>query len=197
LINSSVTLEAGMLGLESSVKWRGTTRFEHRRLRCRESTPDAYRGRAATGSHRGHWDRPARPKLDVRPAAPGPWRTAGRCEPGTTMATTAGGVARAAPGLSPCGLPRPGRGLLEERARLPGQPARPGGSARPRRVVRRRPALRTGNRGRGRGRTQTVPGRPDRRQSTVEPRCGSGLAVPACLVGWSVSGYQAKGGEAS
>jgi len=28
LINSSVTLEAGMLGLESSVKWRGTTGFE-------------------------------------------------------------------------------------------------------------------------------------------------------------------------
>jgi hypothetical protein len=28
LINSSVTLEAGMLGLEPSVKWRGTTRFE-------------------------------------------------------------------------------------------------------------------------------------------------------------------------
>src|ERR671913_1329099 len=43
LINSSVTLEAGMLGLESSVKCRGPTRFEQRRLRCRESTPDAYR----------------------------------------------------------------------------------------------------------------------------------------------------------
>jgi hypothetical protein len=53
LINSSVTLEAGMLGLESSVKWRGPTRFGQCRLRCRESTPDADRGRAATGSHRG------------------------------------------------------------------------------------------------------------------------------------------------
>jgi hypothetical protein len=41
LINPSVTLEAGMLGLESSVKWRGPTRLEQRRLRCRESTPDA------------------------------------------------------------------------------------------------------------------------------------------------------------
>jgi hypothetical protein len=38
-----------MTGLESSVKWRGATRFEQRRLRCRESTPDAYRGCAATG----------------------------------------------------------------------------------------------------------------------------------------------------
>ena len=33
--------------------------------------------------------------------------------------------------------------------------------------------------------------------STVEPRCGSGLAVPAGLVGWSEPGNQAKGGEAS
>jgi hypothetical protein len=46
LINSSVTLEAGMLGLESSVKWRGPTRFEQPRLRWRQSTSDAYRGRA-------------------------------------------------------------------------------------------------------------------------------------------------------
>jgi hypothetical protein len=49
LINSSVTLEAGMLGLESSVKWRRPTRFGQRRLRWRQSTPDAYLGRAATG----------------------------------------------------------------------------------------------------------------------------------------------------
>ena len=33
--------------------------------------------------------------------------------------------------------------------------------------------------------------------STVEPRCGSGLAVPVCVVGWSEPGNQAKGGEAS
>jgi hypothetical protein len=33
--------------------------------------------------------------------------------------------------------------------------------------------------------------------STVEPRCGSVLAVPAGLVGWSEPGNQAKGGEAS
>ena len=34
-------------------------------------------------------------------------------------------------------------------------------------------------------------------ESTGEPRCGSGLAVPAGLVGWSEPGNQAKGGEAS
>jgi hypothetical protein len=34
-------------------------------------------------------------------------------------------------------------------------------------------------------------------KSTVEPRCGSGLAVPAGLVGWLEPGNQAKGGEAS
>ena len=43
-----------------------------------------------------------------------------------------------------------------------------------------------------RRRTKTVSGRPDRRQSTVEPRCGSGVAVPAGLVGWSEPGNQAK-----
>jgi hypothetical protein len=31
--------------------------------------------------------------------------------------------------------------------------------------------------------------------STVVPRCGSTLAVPACLVGWSELGKQAKGGD--
>jgi hypothetical protein len=30
------------------------------------------------------------------------------------------------------------------------------------------------------GRIQTVPGRLDPRERTVEPRCGFGLAVPAC-----------------
>ena len=33
--------------------------------------------------------------------------------------------------------------------------------------------------------------------STVEPRCGSDLAVPARLVGWSEPGNQAKGGDTS
>jgi hypothetical protein len=45
-----------------------------------------------------YWDRPAGPELGLRPAALSSWRTAGRCEPGTTMAATAGAVARAAPG---------------------------------------------------------------------------------------------------
>ena len=47
------------------------------------------------------------------------------------------------------------------------------------------------------GRTQPVPRQALAAESTVEPRCGSGLAVPAGLVGWSVSGYQAKGGGTS
>jgi hypothetical protein len=85
LINSSVTLEAGMLGLESSVKWRGTTRFEQRRLRCRESTPGAYRGRAATGRIAVTGIAcPAQARLSASGAEP--WRTARPCEPGTTMA---------------------------------------------------------------------------------------------------------------
>ena len=45
------------------------------------------------------------------------------------------------------------------------------------------------------GRIQTVPGRLDPRERTVEPRCGSGLAVPACSVGWLEPGTQAKGGD--
>src|SRR4029450_3187484 len=146
LINSSVTLEAGMLGLESSVKWRGTTRFEQRRLRCRESTPDAYRGRAATGRIAVTWI-----------ALPGPSSAYG--QPRRAMANRRGGASPARPWqctaagrgprgsgrplTSPCGLPRPRRGLLQERARLPGQPARPGGSARARRgAARRRPDVR-------------------------------------------------------
>ena len=47
------------------------------------------------------------------------------------------------------------------------------------------------------GRTQPVPQQALAAESTVEPRCGSGLAVPAGLVGWSEPGNQAKGGEAS
>ena len=43
----------------------------------------------------------------------------------------------------------------------------------------------------GRARQALPPG------STVDERCGSGLAVPAGLVGWSEPGNQAKGGEAS
>ena len=84
-------------------------------------------------SHRGHWDRPARPKLDLRPAAPSPGRTAGRCEPGTTMAVHSWWRGPRGSGAVALRLPRPRRGLLQERARSPGQPARPGGSARTRR----------------------------------------------------------------
>jgi hypothetical protein len=33
--------------------------------------------------------------------------------------------------------------------------------------------------------------------STVDPRCGSDLAMPARVVGWSEPGNQAKGGDTS
>jgi hypothetical protein len=124
--------------------------------------------------------------------------------PARPWRNTVGGVARAAPALSRCGPPpvtsRPARG---ERARSPGQAARPGGQRTPRSTARRQPDVRAGNRGRGRGgcralgsrRTQAVPGRPHR-QGVRWPR-GSGLAVPACLVGWSEPGNQARGGEPS
>ena len=45
--------------------------------------------------------------------------------------------------------------------------------------------------------TQTVPSSPTGRGSTVELRCGSDLAVPARLVGWSGPGNQVKGGDTS
>ena len=38
---------------------------------------------------------------------------------------------------------------------------------------------------------------PTGRGSTVEPRCGSDLAVPARLMGWSEPGNEAKGGDTS
>jgi hypothetical protein len=142
-------------------------------------------------SHRGHWDRPARPKLGFRPAAPSHGELRGGASPARPWRWAAGGLARAAPGLSPRGCPghvaacSRGRDCLVNRPDLAGQRARVG-------AARRRPDMRAGNRGRGRGRPQTVPGRPDRRESTVSERCGSGLAVPAGLVGWSEPGNQAK-----
>jgi hypothetical protein len=71
--------------------------------------------------------------------------------------------------------------------RSPGATWRPGNEpwARTRRLSRLRVA----------GSTRPVPARPDRRKSTVEPRCGSGWAVPAGLVGWSEPGTQAQGGD--
>jgi hypothetical protein len=89
----------------------------------------------------------------------------------------------------------PRRGLLEERARSPGQPARPGGSARTRRGCTTPTGCPGRNRGRGRG-GRGVFGSPAAPRpppadplpgSTVGALCGSGLAVPACLVGWSES----------
>jgi hypothetical protein len=195
-----------MLGLESSVKWRGTDKVRATSL----ALPPVYarclpENALPQVASRGHSDRPARPKLGVRPAAPEPMANSGPApSPARPWRNTVGGVARAAPALSRCGPPpvtsRPARG---ERARSPGQPARPGGQRTPRSTARRQPDVRAGNRGRGRGgcralgsrRTQAVPGRPHR-QGVRWPR-GSGLAVPACLVGWSEPGNQARGGEPS
>jgi hypothetical protein len=66
-----------MLGLESSVKWRGPTRFEQRRLRRRESTPDAYRStrRHRVASRPLGSACPAHARLTASGAEP--WRTAG------------------------------------------------------------------------------------------------------------------------
>jgi hypothetical protein len=72
-------------------------------------------GRADHGSHRGYWDRPARPKLGVWPAAPSHGEPRGGASPARPWRYTAGGVAGAAPGLLRCGLPPPRRGLIEER----------------------------------------------------------------------------------
>jgi hypothetical protein len=137
-----------MLGLESSVKWRGTDKV-------RATSPALARVYARClprtrchRSHRGH----SRIGLPGPGSAYGsraePWRTAGGASPARPWQCTAAGRGPRGSGLpltSPCGLPRPRRGLLEERARSPGQPARPGGSARTRRgAARRRPAVRAG-----------------------------------------------------
>src|SRR6266511_4092749 len=105
-----------MMGLESSVTWRGTDKVSSN-VACAaaslRSMPTG--GRADHRGHRGHWDRPARPKLGVRPAAPSHGEPRSGPSPARPWRYTAGGVARAAPGLSRCGLPPPRRGLLEER----------------------------------------------------------------------------------
>jgi len=99
LINSSVTLEAGMLGLESSVKWRGTDKVRATSLapvpvyaRC---LPEDALPQVAS---RSLPDRPARPKLGLRPAAPSHNEVQGGASPARPWQCTAAGVARAAPG---------------------------------------------------------------------------------------------------
>jgi hypothetical protein len=160
--------------------------------RCR---PRTRRHRVASR----YWDRPARPELGLRPAALSPWRTAGRCEPGTTMAVHGWRRGPRGSGLSRCGVPRhvaacsrSGRDRLVNRPDLAGQHAHLW-------AARRRPDMRAG-RGRGRGRPShlRVASRPRPcpaglpAESTVEPRCGSGLAVPAGLVGWLEPGNRPR-----
>jgi len=129
LINSSVTLEAGMMA--SSRASSGADRQGWSNVACAgasQSTPDAYRGRAATGRIRGHSDRPARPKLGVRPAAP-------------SHGELRGGVAS---GLWRCGLSPPRRGLIQERARSPGHRPDLVGQRACVGAARRRPDVRAG-----------------------------------------------------
>jgi len=106
-INSSATLKAGMMGLESSVTWRGTGKVGATSLalppvyaRCLPEDALTTGGIAVPGiglpgpssaygqRRRAHGE----PRGGASPARP--WRD------------TAGGVARAAPGLVRCGLPR-------------------------------------------------------------------------------------------
>jgi hypothetical protein len=94
-----------------------------------------------------------------------------------------------------CGIPSLRSGLLSATPGSENDPERnyrgPGWSAllaRPLLAAHHRPvgALRWGVRRplrvrlRAAGRIQTVPGRLDPRERTVEPRCGFGWAVPAC-----------------
>ena len=86
LINPSVTLEAGMMGLEWSVKWRGTDKVRATSLalprvyaRCLPEDALPQVASRPLGSAC-----PAQARLTASGAEPR--RTAGRCEPGTTMA---------------------------------------------------------------------------------------------------------------
>jgi hypothetical protein len=54
LINPSVTLEAGMLALESSVKWRGTDKVRATSLALAASLRPMPTGGRCHRSHRGH-----------------------------------------------------------------------------------------------------------------------------------------------
>jgi hypothetical protein len=54
-------------------------------LRWRQSTPDAYRRTRCHRSHRGH-SRIGQAQARLTASGAEPWRTAGRCEPGTTTA---------------------------------------------------------------------------------------------------------------
>jgi hypothetical protein len=113
----------------------------------------------------------------------------------------------------PQGGPARWRELRGRRARHNRERERPAtpGAGQPPRVTRVRggrgptPTLRPGrnpwstmwrlSRLRAAGRTQTVPAGPTAGEYGGRAPCGSGLAVLACLVGWSEPGNQAKGGD--
>ena len=121
-----------MLGLESSVMARDRQGSSNVACAAASLRPVPPGGRADHRSHRGH----SRIGLPGPSSADGQRRRAHdqlRSEPGTTMAVPSWRRGPRGSGLSRCGLPPPRRGLLEERARSLGQPARPGGSARTRR----------------------------------------------------------------
>jgi len=119
-------------GLESNVTWRGTDKVQATSLalrpvyaRCLPEDALTTGGIAVTGSacqaqarRTASGAEPCEPRSGASPARP--------------RRDTAGGVARAAPGLLRCGLPPPRRGLLEEQRdrRVNRQPATGGAGCR-------------------------------------------------------------------
>jgi hypothetical protein len=86
LINPSATLKAGM-GLESSVKWRGTDKVRATSL----ALPPVYarclpEDALTTGRIAVTLGSACQAQARRTASAAEPWRTAGRCKPGTTMA---------------------------------------------------------------------------------------------------------------
>ena len=160
-----------MLGLESSVKWRGPTRFGNVACAGASLRPMPSGGRAATGSHRGHWDRPARPELGCTASGAEPMANCGAVRARHGHGGTRWWRGPRGSGLSRCGVPRhvaacsrSGRDRLVNRPDLAGQHAHLGrpdadllcGRARPRTP----PAVASS----GRQPAPTVPGRPYRRR---------------------------------
>ena len=139
-----------------------------------------------------------------------PWRTAGRCEPSGTMAVHScrrGPRGSGLPLTSPCGLPRHvaarsrrGRDRLVNRPDLAGQRAHVG--ARPDADLMSEQGTVAEDAAGCRIFGSPAAPRPCPAGATAgeyggRVPCGFGWAVPACLVGWSEPGNQAKGGEAS
>jgi hypothetical protein len=125
---------------------REPPRFEQRRLRCRQSTPDASRRTRYHRSHRGHAGIGLPGLSSATASGAEPWRNCGvvrarRDHGGTQLAA---GPARLR-GLSRWGCRRPRRGLIEERRdRLVHRPSLAGQRAHAGGAAPRRPDVRAG-----------------------------------------------------